>query len=197
MADTFQYSRQSYQNRTRLRNSQGAQWVTVPLKGAQHGRPHCDTRIRHIAAWRKRQWKAFRFNYSRTPYFSHYQEALEDFFAATYTRLGEVVCASVGLTHRLWGLQSTLLRASEMDPLARTMDAVLGHFPSQTLLLPASVRKIDGHVCPMAHILHFAHPRYRQAFDGFVPDMTALDLLFNYGPDSRAVLEQGISMSTL
>ena len=39
LADTMQYSRQSFQNRTRVRTREGSSWVSVPLKGGQHGSP--------------------------------------------------------------------------------------------------------------------------------------------------------------
>ncbi|NNE70374.1 MAG: hypothetical protein HKN29_08430, partial [Rhodothermales bacterium] len=31
-------------------------------------------------------------------------------------------------------------------------------------------------------------PVYRQAFEGFVPDLSAIDLLFNHGPRARNIL---------
>ena len=197
MADTFQYSRQSFQNRTRVRNSQGAQWVTVPLKGGQHGQPQVATHIRQVAAWRKRHWKAFLYNHSRTPFFSHYEEPMADFFSAEYTYLAEITCASILLTHRLFGLQSTLVRASSLAGLPGSMRSVLQSFPEKVVLLPPSAPRVDRQLILRARVLHFAHPNYRQAFDGFVPGMTALDLLFNYGPDSLAVLQRGISLAEI
>ena len=197
MADTFQYSRQSFQNRTRVRNSQGTQWVTVPLKGGQHGQPQVTTSIRQVAAWRKRHWKAFLFNYSRTPFFAHYEEPMANFFAVGYTRLAEVTCASVLLTHRLFGLQSTLARASTMAGQPGSMQSVVQSFPEKVVLLPPSAARVDRYRAPGIRVLHFAHPTYRQAFEGFVPGMTALDLLFNYGPESLAVLQRGISIAEI
>ena len=192
MADTFQYSRQSFQNRTRVRNSQGGQWVTVPLKGGQHGRPQLTTRIRQVAAWRKRHWKAFLYNYSRTPFFAHYEAAMADFFASEYTHLAEITCASVMLTHRLLSLRSKLVRASALAGQPTTMQSVLRSFPENTVLLPSSSACIDRPLVPGARILRYTHPTYRQAFEGFEPGMTVLDLLFNYGPESLAVLQSGI-----
>ena len=54
LADTFQYSRQSFQNRTKVRNPQGWQWVSIPLKGGQHGRPICQVEKIGRASCRER-----------------------------------------------------------------------------------------------------------------------------------------------
>ena len=197
MADTFQYSRQSFQNRTLVRNSQGAQWVTVPLKGGQHGMPHCGTRIRPIAAWRKRHWKAFAFNYRRTPFFEHYEAVMAAFFAAEYTHLADITCASIRLTHRLFGMESRLVRASELPGNPRTLQGVQESFPEKVVLLPRSTLHVDRPRAGRAQVLHCVPPTYRQAFEGFVPGVTALDLLFNYGPDSLAMLMRGVEVKPL
>ena len=44
-------------------------------------------------------------------------------------------------------------------------------------------------------MLHYEHPRYRQAFDGFQPGMTTLDVLFNYGPDAVSIIKDGLRIA--
>ena len=193
LADTFQYSRQSFQNRTRLRNSRKAQWITVPLEGGQHGRSQAATRIRTGTAWRRRHWKAFRYNYGRAPYFVHYEAPLVDFFEAEYARLAEATCASVRLIHRLFGLDTVLSRATDMQGQPDAMASVLLPFPGRAVFLPPVAACIDRRLHTRIRAFEYTHPKYPQAFPGFVPGMTALDLLFNCGPDSLAVLRQGIS----
>jgi hypothetical protein len=43
----------------------------------------------------------------------------------------------------------------------------------------------------------FAHPVYTQNYPGFEPYMSAIDLLFNHGPDAKRILtapEETISL---
>lgn len=192
LADTFQYSRQSFQNRTRVRNPEGWQWVSIPLRGGQHGRPQTGVRIRQIAAWRKHHWKAFAFNYRPTPYFAHYEEELRALFMRPWTLLGDLTCASVQLLHTFLGLSSTLIRASDLAGSPAGLPGILDMMGPATLLtLPESATH-DARDASSVQVLHFDHPQYRQAFDGFRPGMTAFDALCNLGPEAVSMIRHGI-----
>ncbi len=187
LADTFQYSRQSFQNRTRLRNSQSWQWVSVPLKGGQHGLPILVTRIRQVRAWKKRHWKAMVFNYSQTPFFTYYAEPLRALLERDWKRLGDLTCESVQCTHTWFGFSGDLVRASELPGQPKTVDEVRACLPDGRLLVPQGVPELRADLR-----MRYDCPTYRQAFEGFVSDMMALDLLFNYGPESGGLLRSGV-----
>ena len=84
LADTFQYSRQSFQNRAKLRTPQGWQWISVPLRGGQHGRPVCDVAIEGVPYCMGKHWRAFTFNYHATPFFAYYEDAFRPLFDAEW-----------------------------------------------------------------------------------------------------------------
>ncbi len=47
----LQYSRQSFQNRARIRTPDGSQWITVPVCGRQYGLPIRETKIDYRDNW--------------------------------------------------------------------------------------------------------------------------------------------------
>ena len=192
LADTFQYSRQSFQNRTKVRNPQGWQWVSVPLKGGQHGRPQCAVRIRQVEAWQKRHWKAFEYNSRPTPFFDAYEDAFAPLFTRPWTHLADLTCATVVLIHDLLGLPCTVLRASALPEAPADLKQVLDRVEQASLLAPAASAAYDARVIGPLQVLHFEHPRYRQVFGGFEPGMTAFDVLFNYGPEAASIIRSGI-----
>ena len=194
LADTFQYSRQSYQNRTKVRNPQGWQWVSIPLKGGQHGLPICEVRIRQVEAWKKKHWKAFAFNYRSTPFFSFYEDVLAQLFMQHWTHLAELTCTTAALIHELLGLSSTLHRASAIEGCPATMQDLVDQTEAQQLLVPQAVVAFDARVNIPLRVLHYEPRPYHQAFDGFEPGMTAFDLLFNYGPEANGILRDGIRL---
>lgn len=192
MADTFQYSRQSFQNRTKVRNPQGWQWVSIPLKGRQHGRPIHQVEIRQVEAWRKRHWKAFEYNYRPTPYFDYYEETFAPLFQQPWTHLADLTCATVELIHTLLGGPTTLMRASALAGQPAGLADLLDRAGSAPLLAPAASAPYDASAVSALRVLHYEHPRYRQAFGGFEPGMTALDVLFNYGPEAASIIKEGL-----
>jgi hypothetical protein len=192
LADTFQYSRQSFQNRTKMRNPEGWQWVSVPLKGGQHGLPACDVHLRHVEGWKKKHWRAFTYNYRATPFFEFYEPTLRALFDQNWHHLADLTCATMLLTHRLFDLDTTILRASEMPGQPDDLATVFKLLDGDALIAPSESASVDAEQVDPVETLAFEHPRYRQAFDGFEAGMMALDLLFSYGPQARSIIRENI-----
>lgn len=196
LADTFEHSRRSMQNRARLRTPQGRQWITVPVRRGQSLRCIAEVEIETSKHWRSRHWRALQYDYRSTPYFELYEPKLAPFFAEEWTHLGPCACRSVELLSELAGLGADLVRASRLPGAPRTLPAILDALGAAeaTLLSPPDAAPHDeaqlegtgwdGRVRPFA----FEAPRYRQNFAGFEPDLSFADLLFGYGPEARAML---------
>lgn len=194
LADTFQYSRQSFQNRAKLRTPQGWQWISVPLRGGQHGRPVRDVIVEGEAYWMRRHWRSLIFNYHATPFFAFYEDALRPLFDVEWSCLADLTCATVEVLHRLLGLSTPLVRASVLPGAPATLPAVLAQTGDADLLAPAVAAGHDAALVPGLQVFRYAHPVYSQSFAGFEAGMSVLDLLFNYGPEARAVLRQGVQV---
>jgi len=152
------FSRQGWQNRTRLRNPDGWQWITVPVEHGQFGQPISDTRIAYHDGWRKRHLKAFKYNYSTSPFYEHYAADLDALLADRYETLHDLNKAALDLV--LGWLRHDVAWEVRMDPDDELAD-----------------------VEPPMDIV-FEHPRYRQNYNGFIPDMSCLDILFTNGPSA-------------
>ena len=172
LGDEFQYSRQSFQNRARLRTPDGWQWITVPLKGGQQRRPIIEVEIDNTVPWRGKHFRALMYNYRSTPFFEAYEDRFEDFFARDWLTLGPLTVASIRLVAELL----------DLPPPGTQSDGSLATSGSRELILDSD-RPVDGAVN-----LKFEERPYRQNFAGFESGMSILDLFFNYGPESRTIL---------
>jgi len=191
LADTFQYSKQTFQNRSKLRNPNGWQWITVPLFH-QHGRTLREAVIDdNDKRWRERHWRAFMYNYRSTMYFEFFEDTFQPFFEQDWQRLGPCTCRSVELTAELLDLNTRITRASELEGQPDTVADLLSAVGADTLVAPDGVADHDADAAPQVHVHRFDHPTYRQNFEGFEPDMSAMDAVFNYGPDARRLLREG------
>jgi hypothetical protein len=195
LADTFQYSRQLFQNRSKLRTPQGWQWISIPLINGQHGASIQQVQIEWREPWARKHWRSFVYNYSTAPYFDYYAHHFEPLFEQRWNNLGELTCASVEVLHRLLNMESNMIRASSLPEAPSSWQEVLAAVGSHEISLPRETTQPDGPPLPGQDVFNYAEPPYRQNFDGFVPGMSAVDLLFNYGPEASLVLRQGIKQA--
>ena len=164
---TRQYSRQSFQNRAKIRTPDGAQWISVPLMGHQFGSSIGETRIDYSTTWQQKHKKALQFNYGSTPFFEHYRDELFELIDRKYENLGALTVASTRLVHRYLRIAGSL-----------ELGGTDGHASDDTS------RSDDS--------WPYEPPAYLQNFDGFVPGLSILDILFNHGPESTRIVRSGI-----
>lgn len=181
LADTFQYSRQSFQNRARIVTPTGAMWLTVPLLGGQHGTPVNEIEIDWRTDWRRVHLKALRFNYGTAPFYAELAPRIEALLAQRHASLGALTRASVALMATWLGLEERFVSASEIAGAPATLEAVRAAFPVADLLALTDTAAHDG-----ATPLSWDETPRRHAFAGpFRPDCSALDALMLYGPEAR------------
>jgi WbqC-like protein family len=161
VSDRLQYSRQSLQNRARLRTPDGNQWITIPIAGGQFGLSIAETRIDNGADWARRHGKALRFNYASAPYYEFYIDDILGLLDRKVAYLGEITVGTVVWAHRALGCKS---RLELDDPTVTSAES-----PAETTIIVQS---------------------YRQNFPGFEGGLSVLDLLMNHGPSSVEILKK-------
>jgi hypothetical protein len=189
LADTFQYSRQSFQNRSKLRNPNGWQWITVPLQGYAYGEPITDVEIDHNDRWQERHWRSFMYNYRSTMYFEFYEDDFRPIFdEPAWTNLADLTCESVRVETEMLQVDTPIVRASELEGAPETVEGVLRALgeADAPLLCPPDAAQADAEAGHNVHVLTFDLEPYHQNFDGFEPEMSAMDFAFNYGPDAAS-----------
>lgn len=198
LADTFQYSRQSFQNRTALRTPDGRQWISIPLRGRQHGKPIFQVEIRGKHRWIGKHWRALHFNYRTTPFFEFYEPRLRPLFDADWRMLSDLTTASIEHTREMLGIATPLVRASQLAGAPSSLGGVFAALDKQDLpstasagsglLVPSESLAVDASFA--SAVLDFHPLPYRQNFAGFEKGMAALDLLFNYGPEALSIIRR-------
>jgi hypothetical protein len=197
LADTFQYSRQSFQNRALIRTPDGGHWITIPLKGSQHGVSIAETAIRRVPYWNRRHWRSLHYNYRTAPFFDFYEPELKWIFERDWTRLGALTCATVEVICGLLGIGTALERSTDMRGRPSELRKILEAEQRDDLLSPMEAAKFDAEAVAPSAVLEVRALEYRQNFEGFVPGMSILDLLFNYGPDTLTMIRRSAVVTML
>jgi hypothetical protein len=122
VSDGFQYSRQSLQNRTRLRTPDGWQWITIPVKGGQHGRAIREMEIDNSVPWMGKHLRALQYNYRTSPYFEAFEDRFKSFFDREWLMLGDVAIESIRLACELLQIDPPTVKeqAEGGEPISRT-----------------------------------------------------------------------------
>jgi len=198
--DSVQFEKNSFTNRNKARTAQGWCWLTVPVKTA--GR-FGELNIREIEIdnerpWTKKHWATLSNNYSKAPYFRTHAAFFENVYRQSWTRLHDLAWVMTKYLLEAFDISTPIRFSSEMQAgghkdelvlnLCREMNAEvylsgpLGRNYVRENLFAAQGVEVRYH--------NYDHPVYGQAYAGFEPNMTALDLLFNAGPKSREIMLQ-------
>ena len=105
--------------------------------------------------------------------------------------LSNLTCQSVKLVHDMLQMRCKLVKASSLAGSPGSLEKILEVTGANVLVgdsherenLPSGYQGLPW---------GFEEPVYRQHFEGFEPDMTAVDLICNYGPEANGVIKQGI-----
>ena len=199
--DHVQFEKNSYTNRTRIRTAQGWAWLTVPLKtkGRFGDLAISGVEIDAERGWPAKHWSTLRQNYGKAPHFAAHARFFEELYARPWQRLAGLLDAATGYLLDAFGIRTPLARSSGMAVEGRKSDLVLNLCRSAGAKVylsgPLGRDYLDEAAFRQAGIevrYHdYAPPTYAQAYSGFEPALSAVDLLFNHGPDSARILATG------
>src|SRR3990170_6236967 len=69
--DDVQYTKNGFQNRTKIKQASGWMYLTVPVR-AHAGQHLREVECAPVPGWRERHWGALQSNYGRAPYFGQH-----------------------------------------------------------------------------------------------------------------------------
>lgn len=175
--DVSPFVKQTYRNRCIIATENGTQQLTIPVihNGIQTMR---DVRISEHGNWRHRHWNAIVSAYKKSPFFdyyaddfAHFYEERDGFLMDFNLRLHNIVEELLGLRHEI-----TMLSAAGSDN---------DYTDIREFAEPADINRIPN----------FKQQEYYQVFalrNGFIANLSIIDLLFNMGPEGLIILRDSI-----
>ncbi|MDF0672776.1 MAG: WbqC family protein [Nitrospira sp.] len=201
MLDTVQFKKNEWQNRNRIRTAKGWQWLTVPV--LQHfGQRIDEVLINPTTAWKTQHLRALDIHYARAPYRDRYLSELRKLYARPWSRLSDLNKATVQWLLDAYGITTPVRSAAEYaardEPTDRLIDLCRAVGATGYLAGPGAEHYMDKTRFESSgvrlEIQVFQHPSYRQAYEPFEPNLSALDLLLMQGPDALSTLRRTRSM---
>jgi hypothetical protein len=196
--DTVQFKKHEWQNRNRIRTSNGWQWLTVPIIDRFPERID-GVEINAKTDWQRKHCQALRLHYGRAPFWNPLGPELVALLESPWPRLSELNVAVTDLLCRHLGIKTPRLLASSLsareDPTDRLIDLCRDVGGTAYLAGQSGPSYMDvgrfAEVGIDAQVQVYTHPKYPQRYQPFVSHLAVIDLLFNCGPESLTVLRSG------
>jgi hypothetical protein len=199
--DHAQFSRGGWQQRNYLLTASGPQLLTVPVARDDSSQPISASRVAGDR-WRLRHWRVITAAYRRAPYFRDWSGPLEEIYSRPWDLLADLNMALTRLLLRAFGIEADLVFSSRLRPsgqgtaMLASLCALTG---SSVLRVGTGAAGPGGYLEPgllaqagiRVEVAGFSYQPYPQAFPGFTPGLSALDLLLNCGPRARQILADG------
>lgn len=194
--DSVQYKKNDWQNRNRIKTSQGWQWLTVPVR-FKYPEKICEVKIDPTVNWRKKHLQALITNYHRAPFFDRYIGIFEQIYSEDWESVAELnICIIERLKDTLGlgakpAIKSSNLELSE-DPTDRLIEICREvkaeiYLAGQDGIQYMDLERFKANGIQVV-IQNYKHPVYSQLFNGFESHMSVVDLLFNCGPESLEIM---------
>ncbi len=171
------YQKQTYRNRTYIYGANGKLILNIPIKhlnspGVKQHQKYKDVRIENDFKWQKQHWKSLKSAYQTSPFFEFYEDDLAPLFHNQENFLMEFNYKCFHLVCDCLQLQVNYKKT--------------GAYIKQ----PEGVNDMRGLINAKKDVVI---PIYNQVFqekEGFIPDLSILDLMFNEGPNAVNYLKE-------
>ena len=163
------FVKQTFRSRAVIATENGAQSLTIPVIHDGGRTAMRDVRISEHGNWRHQHWNAMVSAYRKSPFFDYYADDFAHFFEERDGFLMDFNLRLHSVVSELLGLERDIrIVDNEYIDLRRIAE-------------PKALAEVEGYT---------AQPYY-QVFaqrNGFVPNLSIVDLLFNMGPEGLLVL---------
>ena len=207
LLDHVQYRKNYFQNRNKIRSTQGATWVTVPvLTKGKSDQAICDVEINNFGSprWKEKCLASISQHYQKAAFWQEHQPFFEDTYQKNWLLLSDLNIAFIEYLLKVLSIDVELIKSSDLKlqgqkssliaEICQQIDAdvYLSGISGKEYLDLEQFENLGIEVL----FQEFYHPIYKQLHEPFMPCMSAIDLVLNYGPESLKII-QGIGVETV
>jgi hypothetical protein len=178
------YSKGSFRNRCQITMSDGIHGLSIPLsKGKNQQTDIREVRIDYSQNWQQTHFRSIKTAYGSAPFYEYY----EPYLAVFYEKKTEF------LFDFCLEMQQQICNLLKIKPSIDFTETYITDYTESAVL------DFRNKICPRNYANssdsdpHFNPTRYPQIFEerqGFIPNLSILDLLFCTGPEAQSYLKQ-------
>ena len=198
--DDVLYTKNDWRNRNKIKTSQGATWLTIPVDIHNRLTNHLLIKDAPLADEDilKKHLKAIELNYKKAPFFKEFFPILTLLFSEQYIFLSDVNISIIKAISDFLGIKKiNFLKSSDLDivnenPTDRLIDICKNLKATHYLTGNSAKNYLDEKLFAENGIIleyqEYKHPIYKQLWGDFIPYLSVIDLIFNEGYNSLKIL---------
>lgn len=201
--DSVPFSKQSWQQRNRIKTANGPIWLTVPvLSKGKSGQLISEVAI-DLRGFQRKHRCAIELSYKHSTCFKAYAPQLFEIFERKHTHLSRfnidlIICLknSLGIETKTV-LASEILEKTASDKveylvdICKVLEATEYYSPIGSKEYLSCSLDLFKEAGISLRYNEFSHPKYNQQHGDFIPHLSAIDLLFNEGEQSLDIIKRG------
>ncbi len=162
------YVKQSYRNRCNVLGANGVLSLSIPVVATHDKQRISDVKISYDEKWQQQHWRTIESAYRNTPYFIYYADALESFYQKKYDFLFDYNMELIQLLMKNFKINTEVKFTETYDASTSPADYRISIHPKKGIDV-ASFKP---------------YPQLFNEGKAFKANLSAIDLLFNAGPNA-------------
>jgi hypothetical protein len=197
--DNVQFQKNGLQNRNQIKTATGATWLTVPVR-ASLSKTIAETEIAD-PRFREKHIRTVEMSYARAPYLGLFKEQVKPLLERDWAVLADLNVAITEWMFDSLNIKTRRVRASQLAVSGKAEDLVISickavgadvYLSGQGALAYQHEKTFQQHGIELQY-QQYSNQAYPQCHPGagFIPDLSALDLILNTGPKAREIMLAG------
>ncbi len=198
--DNVQYKRSEYQNRNKIRIKDGWLWLSVPVISNGLSRQKiCDIKIEDDSVWRRKHLNSLKNWYRKAKFYKNYINFFEYTYNTHWDSLIDLNIHIIKFILEEFNIKTKIFNESQLDVNSQATQRIIDickRLDADVYLSGTGGKEyLEEHKFKDSAIKlqyqEFNHPTYHQLYstkNDFLPNMSIIDLLFNYGRESISII---------
>jgi len=189
--DNVQYEKNGLTNRVRIKTPNDGAWLSLPIK-RKFSQLINEVELVNSSEEKKRHIKTIELNYKKAKYFNYLFPELEEILNKDWKYLADLNIELIKFLKNKMGIKTKIEIASNYNVSGKSTDLLVNFckiFNANIYLSGSGGKKyqeeakFENEDIKLKYT-DFIHPVYSQLWGNFIPGLSVVDLIFNYGPES-------------